>query len=68
MTDLLPCPFCGCANASIVEGSTFRWAHLECDSCSARGPEIRVDTMATLLEQKLKAEKDATAAWNERKP
>ncbi len=34
MTDLLPCPFCECANVYLGEDG----AWVECDRCDARGP------------------------------
>lgn len=37
----LPCPFCGSNSHSPVEGSTFRWAQIECNECGARSGETR---------------------------
>lgn len=66
MTEPLPCPFCGETSTALIEGSTFRWAHLECQRCEARGPEIRVQTTLDRTEQETKALEDAVEAWNER--
>ena len=66
--DAKPCPFCGCAASSVIEGATFRWRQVECRDCQARGPEVRCQTLGegTPAEWQAKATADAIAAWNER--
>lgn len=66
--DAKPCPFCGCAASSVIEGATLRWRQVECRDCQARGPEVRCQTLGvgTPQEWRVKADDDAIAAWNER--
>lgn len=53
------CPFCGASAAQVVEGDTFRWRMVQCGACGARGPEVRIDTLA---DNQGDAERDACAA------
>ena len=45
MSDLKPCPFCGCNSVSFTldhnQGS--KWGYAECDGCGASGPETRTN-------------------------
>lgn len=72
MIDLTPkpCPFCGQEGVIIREGSTFRWLMVECSSCGAAGPEIRVQTLGpgSADEWRLAGERDAIEEWNRRRP
>ncbi len=36
-----PCPFCGGAEVTVRDGSTFRWIAARCEGCGAAGPEIK---------------------------
>jgi hypothetical protein len=38
---LKPCPFCGGTDISAVEGSTFRWAYLACNTCGGNRGDCR---------------------------
>ena len=64
MTQIKPCPFCGCETISVVEGSTFRWARGECCTCGASCGEVRVDTMNPRDEAKIR--EDVVEEWNKR--
>ncbi len=39
--ELLPCPFCGSDSFAFVEGSTFKWHKIECNTCGASCGEVR---------------------------
>lgn len=72
LTKPRPCPFCGYSKVgdcgmTVIVGSTFRWRQVECPCCTARGPEIRVQTMGpgTPGEWEEKGEADAIQAWNQ---
>jgi len=64
----LPCPFCGCTNVILQQGSTFRWRVLECVDCGARCGEVRVQTIGdgSPSEWELKVAADAIDEWNKR--
>lgn len=64
----LPCPFCGELHASTVEGDTFRWLAVQCLSCAARGPDVRVQTAGdgSLEEWRAEADERAIKEWNTR--
>lgn len=63
-----PCPFCGCSEVTVIEGSTFRWRVAVCDGCDARAPEVRAQTAGegTPDEWEAKAVEAALAAWSTR--
>jgi len=63
-----PCPFCGGSNATVIEGSTFRWRLVKCNCCGAQGPEIRIQTVGdgTQEEWERRARADAITEWNKR--
>lgn len=65
---VLPCPFCGELHASTVEGDTFRWLAVQCPSCAARGPDVRVQTAGdgSLEEWRAEADERAIKEWNTR--
>lgn len=42
--DIKPCPFCGSADVTVVEGESFRWLVATCNACGARSSEIRKQT------------------------
>lgn len=66
--DLLPCPFCGHAEVTVHEGSTFRWRYAACDNCGAQSCEIRIQTLGdgTKEEWEEQARIDAITEWNTR--
>lgn len=66
-----PCPFCGYSKAgelglTVVVGDTFRWRQVECPSCAAKGPEIRVQTLGpgTPAQWEREGEINAILEWN----
>ena len=62
-----PCPFCGCTEINVIEGSTFRWVLATCNDCGASSGEVRKDTLSLdrmVAEQE--ARKDAITEWNRR--
>jgi len=63
-----PCPFCGGSNATVIEGSTFRWRLVKCNCCGAQGPEVRIQTLSswTKAEWEHRAMANAIAEWNKR--
>ncbi len=63
-----PCPFCGCAEVGVSDGTTFRWRFAVCNECEAQGPEVRVRTAGegTPEEWEEQAVEAALAAWNTR--
>lgn len=66
--DIKPCPFCGGEKITLMDGSTFRWVHMECKECGARSGETRrarvsADDYTELPEKTLA---DAIEIWNER--
>lgn len=62
----LPCPFCGCEEVSIEEGSTFRWRAVECSRCGARAGEVRIQTTGEGRRDQWEAaaRRDAIKEWN----
>lgn len=66
--ELLPCPFCGGAWITVVDGSTFRWRQAYCEQCEAKGPEVRIQTLGDGSKEQWEeqARKDAIAEWNRR--
>ena len=68
MTEPLPCPFCGNAEVSVHEASTFRWRVAECGQCGAKCGEIRIQTVGdgTKEEWEAVAKEDAIKEWNTR--
>jgi Lar family restriction alleviation protein len=66
--EIIPCPFCGSTNISVVETSTFRWRAPECQECGAVGPEVRIQTMGdgTKEEWEEAASIAAIQVWNDR--
>lgn len=62
----LPCPFCGCEEVSIEEGSTYRWRAVECSRCGARAGEVRIRaTGGDCRDQwEAAARRDAIKEWN----
>jgi Lar family restriction alleviation protein len=67
---LMPCPFCGHSDVVMTQGDTFRWRLVTCNYCSARGPDVRIQTSGggTTDEWERKAYDDAIASWNQRAP
>jgi len=65
---VLPCPFCGREDISVVRGSTFRWRYAMCNSCGAQAGKVRVQTLGdgTPDEWEKKAEQSAFDEWNTR--
>jgi transcription elongation factor Elf1 len=65
----LPCPFCGCAEVTVQQGSTFRWLIAACQGCGAQSGEVRVQTMGagTPSEWADAGEALTIAEWNKRK-
>lgn len=63
-----PCPFCGSHEVHVVEGDTFRWRVAVCGGCSARAPDVRIQTSGpgTPLEWEERARVNAMAEWNKR--
>lgn len=61
MGELLPCPFCGKADA-FVEQSTFASSYVICNDCSARGPDSCQDSD----DEDEPGHAAAIAAWNTR--
>ena len=61
-----PCPFCNGKNISVVEGTTFRWRHVNCDECGANGPEVRIQTVGegTKEQWEERAIELAIVQWN----
>ena len=69
MTDqeIKPCPFCGCKDVIVGEGTTFRWRVATCDACGASCGEVRHNTTAHDQEQaELESRERALRSWNER--
>ena len=68
MSEIKPCPFCGCPDVEVYEGSTFRWRFASCENCGAQSGEVRVQTMGE-GDQKVweaQAKKEALEEWNKR--
>jgi Lar family restriction alleviation protein len=65
---LEPCPFCGGANVSVVEGETFRWRFAKCNECGAQAPDVRIQTLGdgTKEEWEADAHRRAIVEWNTR--
>ena len=63
-----PCPFCGSTNHEVFDGGTFRWRHVECRECGARGPDVSVQTLGkgTPSSWETEAIQRAYAEWNNR--
>lgn len=68
VSEPLPCPFCGCTEIKVHEGTTFRWRIVQCDDCGAQSGEVRVQTLGdgTQTQWEADAREKAIAAWNER--
>ena len=68
MSAPLPCPFCGCKDIAVVEGSTFRWRLAQCNGCGAQGPDVRIQTSGsgTKEEWEQSALDGALTEWNRR--
>jgi Lar family restriction alleviation protein len=67
--DALPCPFCGCQDVTVFEGSTFRWRYAACDGCGVQGVEVRHN--ATAPDQaaaEAESHQRAIDEWNRRAP
>ena len=65
---VLPCPFCGHVGLSFSDGSTCRWLAYACEACGM-GSEVHLCTLGACEMAdwgRLKAERDAVAAWNRR--
>ena len=62
------CPFCGCVDVGVREGSTFRWRVAYCLNCDAQTGEVRAQTLGdgTKDEWEVQACKDAIEEWNKR--
>ena len=61
--ELLPCPWCGAAQITIREGSTFRWRIVECAQCGAGPGEFRSDNRFDLTDDD---RREAHEFWNRR--
>ena len=63
-----PCPFCGGTKTSVMVGETFRWRYVNCDTCSARSGDVRMQTAGegTREQWEAKAAADAYVEWNTR--
>ncbi len=64
----LPCPFCGDTDVIVSQGITFRWKLMMCNTCAARGPEVRIQTTGEghTEDWERKGNAVARAAWNRR--
>lgn len=65
---LLPCPFCGARDVSVIKGDTFRWRLAQCNGCGAQSGDVRIQTAGsgTPKEWEARAIKAAMAEWNKR--
>lgn len=68
---ILPCPWCGDAEAlSVEEGTTFRWLRVTC-GCGICGPEARMQTIGgptDFNDRMTEGRKRAIHEWNARTP
>lgn len=59
---LLPCPFCGDANARFAKDYMLTWGHIICKDCFAQGPSIQIPFPG----EKPTWEEQAWERWNKR--